>query len=120
MSVEVSFESADFIVVRCQGTLEREAVDAAKRQVFAHMMEHGMAHLLIVLAPGFNNLQAFASWDDIEEDRFIQKHVIRLAIVGDLRWRDSAVLFLLGGLVPFQMEYFPSDQEDFAHAWLLA
>jgi hypothetical protein len=84
------------------------------------MMEHGMAHLLIVLAPGFNNLQAFASWDDIEEDRFIQKHVIRLAIVGDLRWRDSAVLFLLGGLVPFQMEYFPSDQEDFAHAWLLA
>ena len=42
-----------------------------------------------------------------------------MAIVSDLRWRDSALLFFLNSMVPFQMEYFKSDQEEFARAWLV-
>ena len=38
--------------------------------------------------------------------------------VGDLRWRDSALLFLFNTMVPFQIEYFPVAQEEFAKAWL--
>jgi hypothetical protein len=120
MPIQLQFETADLAVVHVSGVLQRPEVDDAKRQVFAHMMEHGSMHVLIKIDPGFGNLQAFAKWDDIEEDRFIQQHVIRVALVGDLRWRDSALLFLLGGLVPFQIEYFNADQEHFARAWLLS
>lgn len=120
MPLQLSFQASDVIVIQASGELARAEVDATKREVFGHMMEHGRAHVLIHIAEGFGSLQAFASWDDIPEDRFIQQHVIRLALVGDLRWRDSALLFLLSGLVPFQIEYFKPDQIALAQAWLLA
>ena len=119
MTIHLEFEAPDRICIRGSGVLKRDELDAAKRQLFAHMQVHGRCHVLMLLEPDFANLQAFAQWDDIEEDAFIQQHVIRLAMVGDLRWRDSALLFFLSGLVPFQMEYFKSGQEEFARAWLL-
>ena len=119
MTVSVSIEAPDRLVVRASGVLMRAEVDEAKHKVFAHMMENGKAHVLIMIEPGFSNLQAFASWDDITIDKYIQQHIIRMAIVGDLRWRDSALLFFLNSVVPFQMEYFKGDQEEFAKAWLL-
>jgi hypothetical protein len=120
MTLHIAHETPNLVVIRSSGVLVRDEVDAAKRQVFAHMMEHGRQHVLIRIEADFASLQAFARWDDIAEDRFIQQHVIRLALVGDLRWRDNALLFLLSGLVPFQMEYFPAGQEAFARTWLLA
>jgi hypothetical protein len=52
--------------------------------------------------------------------RFIQQQVIRLAIVGDLRWRDKAVLFFLNAVGRFQIDYFKPEHEPLARAWLLA
>ena len=52
-------------------------------------------------------------------DKVIKQNIIRLAVVGDLRWRDSALLFLFNSMVPFQIEYFPVHQESFALAWLV-
>ncbi|MFZ2988701.1 STAS/SEC14 domain-containing protein [Ideonella sp.] len=119
MPVSVVFESKQLVRVHATGVLTRAEVDDTKRLMFAHMMEHGVQHLLFFIEPDFGQLQAFANWDDIPEDRFIQQHVVRLALVGDMRWRDQALLFFLSGLVPFQIEYFNADQEEFARAWLL-
>jgi hypothetical protein len=118
MPLAVVLNAPDLITIDASGVLARAEVDQAKRQVFGHMMVHGHAHVLIRIADNFGNLQAFASWDDIDEDRFIKQHIVRLAIVGDLRWRDNALLFLLSGLVPFQIEYFKPEQITLARAWL--
>lgn len=119
MPVSAVFESKQLVRIHANGVLARTEVDDVKRQVFAQMMEHGPQHVLIHIEPDFGHLQAFANWDDIPEDRFIQQHVVRLALVGDMRWRDQALLFFLSGLVPFQIEYFKPEQEEFARAWLL-
>jgi hypothetical protein len=119
MTIHIEFEAPDRVIIRASGVLRRDELDARKRELFAHMQVHGRCHVLMLLDKDFANLQAFAKWDDIEEDAYIQQHVIRLAMVGDLRWRDSALLFFLSGLVPFQMEYFKAGQEEFARAWLL-
>ena len=118
MPILVTFEAPHSVHLRVSGTLMRAEVDAAKREVHAHMQMHGKCLVLIVLEPGFSNLEAFASWDDIDVDHAIQQSVIRLALVGNLRWRDSALLFLFNSMVPFQIEYFPAEQEGFALAWL--
>ncbi|MFY8044037.1 MAG: STAS/SEC14 domain-containing protein [Rhodoferax sp.] len=120
MTIEVAFESPDLLVLRAHGVLLREEVDAAKRQVHAFMQQHGRMHLLMVIDDGFADLEAFASWEDIEEDAFIQQHVIRLAIVGDLRWRDKAVLFFLNAVGRFQIHYFKPEHDFLAREWLLA
>ena len=118
MSISVCIEASNTIVIRASGVLMRAEVDETKHQMFAHLMENGKALLLMVIEPGFSNLQAFASWDDIAIDRYIQQNITRMAIVGDLRWRDSALLFFLNSVVPFQIEYFKAEQEEFARVWL--
>ncbi len=119
MTVNIRFEEPALVVLNASGVLMRAEVDAAKRQVHDHMQAHGKQHVLAVIEEGFENLQAFVSWDDIDVDRYIQQHVIRMAIVGDLRWRDTALLFFLNGVSRFQIEYFKAGQEEFARAWLL-
>lgn len=120
MALTVEFETNPrLIVIRASGVLLRAESDAAKRQVHDWMEEHGAAPALIVVEEGFSNLEAFASWDDIDVDTYLQAHVVRLAIVGDLRWRDTAMLFLASAIAKFKMDYFPQAQESLARAWLL-
>lgn len=120
MTIEVAFESPGLVVIRPHGVLLRVEVDAAKRQVHAHMQQYGKLHVLVVIDDGFSDLAAFATWEDIEEDVFIQQQIIRLAIVGDLRWRDKAVLFFLNAVGRFQIDYFTPEHEPLARAWLVA
>lgn len=118
MTLSVSFEDKQLTVIRTHGVLLRAEVDAAKRQVHDHMQVHGKQLVLVLIEEGFANLEAFVSWDDIDVDHYIQQHVIRLALVGDLRWRDSAPLFFMNAVSKFQIEYFKPGQEEFARAWL--
>lgn len=120
MPISVVIEPSGLIVAHLSGEAQRHEVDAAKRDVFAHLMTAGSAPLLMHVQEGFSGLQSLVQWDDIPEDKFIQQHVTRLAFVGDLRWRDTALLFFFHSMVPFQMEYFPEAHYALAEAWLMA
>jgi hypothetical protein len=120
MPITTLVEPSGLIVAHLSGVLQREEVDAAKRDVFGFLMTRGASPLLMHVNEGFAGLQNLVQWDDIPEDKFIQQHVTRLAFVGDLRWRDTALLFFFHNMVPFQMEYFPEPQYELAVAWLTA
>jgi len=118
VALTVEFEENNLFVIHTSGVLVHSEADVIKKQVAAFIKRHGRAKALIIIDEGFLSISNFASWDDDEDDEFIQKHIDRLAFVGDMRWRDSALLFLLNGFVPFTMEYFKPGQETFARAWL--
>ncbi len=120
MAISVTFEEGNLAVIRSSGVLTRPEVDQAKRQVYGHIVAHGKVLVLILIDEGFINLEAFAQWDDIEVDAVIQPNIIRMALVGDMRWRDKAMLFFITAVASFQIEYFKPEQEDFARAWLNA
>lgn len=117
--LSLDFETQQLIVIRSAGVLTRAEVDEAKRAVYQQMLHHGKQHVLIVIDEGFINLEPGATWEDIEEDAYIQRHIIRLAVVGDLRWRDRAVLFFLNAVGGFPLDYFKPEHEPLARAWLL-
>ncbi len=119
MSIRIEFEAENLIVLRSQGVLMRQEVDAIKRQMHGHMLCHGKQHMLFLIDSNFAGLEALATWEDIEEDALIQQQIIRLAVVGDLRWRDRALLFFLTAVGRFQVEYFKPEHEPLARAWLL-
>ncbi len=119
MPIQVDFAAPNRIDVRVTGLMLRAEVDAAKYQIHDLMQAHGKCLLMIHLDSGLKGMQAFVRWDDIDVDHYIKQHIIRVAIVGDLRWRDSALLFLFNSMVPFQIEYFPAAQEEFGNAWLM-
>ena len=119
MTVSVSFEEGNLVVIRGSGVLKRAEVDSAKRKIYEHILVHGKIYALMLIEKGFINLEALVSWEDIEEDAVIQPNVARLALVGDWRWRDQALIFVMTAVASFQVEYFKPEQEDFARAWLL-
>lgn len=120
MSVQIEFVDSTYVLVRYAGTvLLRADLDAAKHQVHDLMQLHGKLPVMMEIPPTFTGFQSLVSWDDIDEDKYIKQHVVRLAVVGDLRWRDTALLFLFNSMTPFQIEYFPSDQYELALAWLI-
>jgi len=118
MSITVEFTAPNLLMVRVDGVMLRTDVDASKHHAHDLMQQHGKCHVMIELEVGATGLQTMVRWDDIDVDHFIKQHVIRLAVVGDLRWRDSALLFLFNSMVPFQIEYFPANQKEFGLAWL--
>jgi hypothetical protein len=118
MAIRFVAEENNLAVIRASEVLTRAESDETKRHVVAMIERQGKVNVLIIIEEGFANLEAFANWDDDHHDEFIQRNVKRMAIVGDLKWRDSALLFFLSGLLPFTIEYFKSDQEAFARAWL--
>ena len=120
MTVSVSFEEGNLVVIRSSGELKRDEVDQTKRQIYNYILANGEIYMLILIDEAFKSFEAFASWEDIEEDAVIQPNVKRLALVGDLRWRDQALLFLITAVASFQIEYFKPEQEEFARVWLLA
>ena len=118
MSITVEFTAPNLLMVRVDGVVLRTETDASKHQAHDLMQQHGKCHVMIELEVGATGLQTMVRWDDIDVDHFIKQHIVRLAVVGDLRWRDSALLFLFNSMVPFQIEYFPAHQKEFGLAWL--
>ncbi len=118
MTIQVEFTAPNRIDIRVNCLMLRDEVDATKYRIHDLMQEHGKCVIMIRLESGLLGMQALVSWDDIDVDHYIKEHVIRLAVVGDLRWRDSALLYLFNSMVPFQIEYFPAAHEELATAWL--
>ncbi|BDT74302.1 hypothetical protein os4_38550 (plasmid) [Comamonadaceae bacterium OS-4] len=118
MPITVEFSTPNLVAMRVSEVILRTEVDAAKHQMHDLMQLHGPCVFMVELEPAIAGFEALATWEDIEVDHYIKKHIVRFAIVGDLRWRDSAMLFFFSSMVPFQIEYFPADQKELGLAWL--
>ena len=81
MTVSVSFEEGNLVVIRGSGELKRDEVDQTKRQIYNYILANGQIYMLILIDEAFKSFEAFASWEDIEEDAAIQPNVKRLALV---------------------------------------
>ena len=114
MTARLSLENSRLVKVYVSDVFLRTEVDVTKHQMHDYMQLHGKCHAMFILEPRFSNLQAFVAWEDIDVDKVTRQSIARWAVVGDLRGRDSALLFLFNSVVPFQIEYFPGHQESFA------
>lgn len=118
MTISLSFENKELIVGRVSGELKLSELDAAKQQVFQHIQQQGRISILILIGEDFAGLEADTEWHDDERDSFIQQQVDHLAIVGQPYLQEDAILFFLGGLMPFPIKYFDAAHEDLARGWL--
>ncbi len=119
MSIALGLFEQNLVIAKVSGVLMRTEVDQAKKWLFEHIQQHGKIVALIVIEPEFAGLQESVEWQDIEHDETIQQHTKALAIVGSEQWSEDAILFLLGGLLPFPIKYFQDKEYPLAEAWLL-
>jgi len=121
MGAEILNHAAGVLTIKVSGTLtqpELAKLQAAAAGIFGTGGTRGKWRVL-VLTENFAGWERGETWNDFsfsDHDADIE----RMAIVGERKWADQALMFTAKGLRPFQIEYFEPAQIAAARAWLAA
>ncbi len=118
MTIALDFTDPKIVIARISDTVHHDDANQQKKVVADHIAKHGAFKILLVLEDDFTSIDPLGDWSDTSEDEIIQSHVQQVAIVGNEKWQDHALLFFLSGVLPIPIKFFKDDQEDFARAWL--
>jgi hypothetical protein len=103
--------------IELRGTLRQEEFARCQEQVLHEVSRVGPVRLLFTL-DGFDGWDSQDHWNDLG---FFVRHgdaIERIAIVGDERWRDLALMFAAADLRKAPVEYFGSKDLVNARSWL--
>ncbi len=84
------------------------------------MISKGKKIRLVVLLENFKGWEKSDVWGDVE---FMMDHVddiVRMAIVGDERWKEQVLIFVGKGLRKTEIEFFPPSSMKKAEDWVSA
>ena len=118
MSIALDFTNPKIVVARVSNEVHHDDANEQKKAIVEHIAQNGTVKVLVILEDNFTSIDPFADWTDTNDDDIIQSNIQQLAIVGDEKWQDHALLFFLSGVLPTPIKFFKNDQQDFALAWL--
>ena len=86
----------------------------------SRLIDDGNEVLLLVTLDAFEGWKKDPGWEveDLGYQLEYGNRIARMAIVGDQRWRDPALLFVGKGFRDTEIEFFTPDAADAAQAWL--
>ena len=86
----------------------------------SRLIDDGTTVSLLVTLDAFEGWKKDAGWDDDDLGYQLEygNRIARMAIVGDQRWRDPALLFVGKGFRDTEIEFFLPDAVDAAQAWV--
>lgn len=119
MQITVNHEGGNLWVLRITGLLKKAELDAVQSSVWKQVSPGAKIRQLALLED-FQGWEKTEAWSDMS---FMVEHgddIERMAIVGDPKWRDEALLFVGAGIRRTAIQFFPSAQEAQARAWLAA
>jgi hypothetical protein len=99
------------------GTLTRGDLEQWQRALAAEIQKQGTVRLLVVLSR-FAGWAREDRWDDMAFYQSYGDKIERLAIVGEDRWREQAMMFVGAGLRKGQVEFFVPGAISLAREWL--
>ena len=101
------------------GELSKSEVSQLQTAALKAIQRCGKISALFILE-NFQGWKREGGWGDISFLTAHDQDIVKIAVVGDEKWRDFAYAFLAKGFRQAQVEYFlPADLEK-AHAWLEA
>jgi SpoIIAA-like len=105
------------IKLRLSGLLTRADMTSLQ-ELAVQMIERGRQPRLLVILDHF---QGWARTDDWNEFDFMAEHgddIVRIALVGDERWKDETYLFVGKGLRATEIEFFSPAALGEAERWV--
>jgi hypothetical protein len=118
MAITLDSSDAQYLVVGVSHMVQHLDAQEMKQKVLAHVSAHGTFKALVRLEDNFIGIDPHSDWSDTAADEELQTYVQQIAIVGDEKWQDHALLFFLSGLLPIPIKFFKNAHEDLARAWL--
>jgi len=118
MSAEIVNVSQNVLTLKVSGKLTQSELATAQHQAADILEKEGKKRMLVLV----HDFQGWGKgdWGDLTGQAAIDPLIDRIAIVGEARWRDLALLFAGKGIRRVAIEYFPSAEVAQAQAWLAA
>jgi hypothetical protein len=119
MSIEIVDVSDGVLTFKVAGRLIQAEFAAAQKRAGEIIRQQGKVRFL-VLVENFAGTEKGGDWGDVSFQADYDPFIEKIAIVGDKKWEDVALLFTSKGIRRVAIEYFqPADLEK-AKAWLAA
>jgi stage II sporulation SpoAA-like protein len=119
MPASLQHERENFYRLDLSGVLRKAELDAAQDALTSSVgwIPGGKIRLLVVL-DRFEGWDVMGNWSDLTFFARYGDNIERIAIVGDARWRDYAMMFAAADLRRAPVEYFDVDAIGSARTWL--
>jgi hypothetical protein len=117
MSAEIVDNSGGVLTIKVSGKLRQPELAAAQKDA-AEMLEKKGSSRLLVLAEEFEGWEKGGDWGDLSGQMQLDVQIDRMAIVGEKRWEDLALLFTGKGIRHVDIEYFAPAELLKARDWL--
>jgi hypothetical protein len=117
MPIELHHEHDNVFRIEVRAMLRQREFEGCQEQVLHEASRVGPVRLLFVLN-GFEGWDSQDNWRDLS---FFVRHgdaIERIAIVGEERWRDLALMFAAADLRRAPVEYFGEQDLIAARSWL--
>ena len=118
MSAEIASVAGHVLTVKVSRTLTQPEL-SSMQSAAAKIIGTGGKWRLLVLTENFAGWERGGTWNDFsfsDPDASIE----RMAIVGDRKWEELALIFTAKGLRQFPIEFFSPEQLSAAQDWLVA
>jgi len=117
MSAEIIDYTAGILAARITGMLTHPELVALQQAASDLIRQQGKVRLLLV-TENFGGWQRGGDWGDLSFQLEHDAHIEKMAIVGEKKWEDLALIFASKGFRSFPIEYFPATDVAKARAWL--
>lgn len=104
--------------IRVGGTLNKAAIERLQT-IAVQEIERGAKDLkLLLILSGFEGWKTGDDWGDVGFFARYGNDMAKIAAVGEARWQEQTLDFLLVGRRRGEVRYFTPEQESQARAWL--
>lgn len=103
--------------MKVTGRMSHDELVVAQQTAADILRVHGGSRVLLV-AEDFQGWERGGDWGDLSGQMELDAFAQRIAIVGDRKWKDLALLFAGKGIRHVAIEYFLPPEVEKARAWL--
>jgi hypothetical protein len=118
MGAEITDARESVVTVNLSGMLTQSELAQLQKAAADIIRVQGKVRIL-VLAGHFTGWER-GDWNDFSFQSEFDLSIEKMAIVGDKRWEDLALLFTTRDLRQFPIEYFATGDLETARAWIEA
>lgn len=117
MSAQIIATTDGIVTVKISGKLAQPDLLAVQQEAAKILHSGGRAGVLIIVED-FQGWEKEGDWGDLSFQLHNDSQIARMAMVGDRKWEDLALLFVAKGIRKFPIEFFPPSEMARARAWL--
>jgi hypothetical protein len=120
MPIQIQTEAPNLCVMRTTGVLHKADMKPMEDVMATIIEQTGGAKILVLLDDDFCGLARGAEWGDVTSFSYRGDKVLKMAIVGDLKWESEVMVLAGAGRRRAPVRMFDAGQEAEARAWLSA